>query len=263
MNLIGTAWSDTVSSTFRAVTGNARPIVTLRRLRLVSGLVMLTYVTSHMFNHILGLVSVAWADTMLRGVIDIWQSRLGTIVLYGAFLIHISLALRTIHRRREWRLPWTEWLRLWAGFSLPLLLITHVVGTRVATTFYGFEPNYERVVTSIITGDRQGWQVALLAPGWIHGCLGLWISLRHFPVFYRARMLLLAFMIAMPLLSALGFVRMVQAVEASSDFVARHPPPYATALIEWREILLICYVTLVIGAAISGWLRRRITTVSQ
>jgi adenylate cyclase len=263
MNLTGADWSDTVTSTVRAAIRNAMPAVTLRRLRLVSGLVMLSYVTTHMVNHILGLVSVAMADAMLRWVIEIWQSRPGTVLLYGAFLTHLVLALRTIHRRKDWRLPWTEWLRLWAGFSLPMLLISHVVGTRVATTFYGFDPNYERVVTSIITGDRQGWQVALLAPGWIHGCLGLWITLRHFPLFYRARMLLMAFMIAVPLLSAFGFVRMVQAVEASAGFVARHPPPYAAALTQWREILLLGYLTLVIGAGVSGWLRRRLTTASQ
>lgn len=263
MNLAGTDWSDTVSNSVRAAIANAMPALTLRRLRLASGLVMLSYVTTHMFNHILGLVSFASADAMLRWVIEVWQSRLGTIILYGAFLTHLVLALRTIHRRKDWRLPWTEWLRLWAGFSLPLLLITHVVGTRVATSLYGFEPNYERVVTSIITGDRQGWQVALLAPGWIHGCLGLWISLRHFRVFYRARMLLLAFMVAVPLLSALGFLQMMQAVEASAGFVARHPPPYAAALSEWREVLLMGYVTLVIGAAVSGWLRRALRPASQ
>jgi len=263
MNGSGAEWSDSVSNATPATIGHPRPTVTLRRLRLASGLVMLTYVTTHMLNHIVGLISVAAADAMLRVVIDVWQSRVGTLVLYGAFATHLALALRTIHRRREWRLPLTEWLRLWAGFSLPLLLITHVVGTRVATTFYGFEPNYERVVTQIVTGDRQGWQVALLAPGWIHGCLGLWISLRHVLVFYRARTLLLAFMLAVPVLSALGFLHMVEVVEATAGFVVRPPPPYAADLVTWKEILLIVYLALVTGAAASGWLRRRLSAVPQ
>ena len=45
----------------------------------------------------------------------------------GAFALHFALALRTIYQRRHWQLPATEWLRLWSGFSLPLLLIEFIM----------------------------------------------------------------------------------------------------------------------------------------
>ena len=235
--------------------------VTARRLRLASGLVMFTYVAGHMTNHMLGLISLPAAEAMLRVAIRVWQSPPGTTLLYGAFVVHLALALRTIHRRRNWRLPPTEWLRLWAGFSLPLLLITHVVSTRVATSFYGFEPSYQKIVTSIVTGERQGWQLALLAPGWVHGCLGLWIGLRHAPRIRRLRWLLAAVMVAVPLLSALGFIRMTMAVGLGSQILALHPAPpnpNAAALAAWRQALQYGYLALVASAAVTGMCRRAI-----
>ncbi len=82
--------------------------------------------------------------------------------------------------RRHWTLPAAEWLRLWAGVSLPLLLIRHAVGTRVGDFVLWLEPSYEKVVVALITTGTQGLQLALLAPGWVHGCLGLWFRVRHY-----------------------------------------------------------------------------------
>src|SRR5262249_23354139 len=148
------------------------------RLRLASGLVMLAYLTLHLFSHMLGLVSLAAAEAALRLTVRVWQSVPGTIALYGAFALHFVLALRTIFQRRHWRLPAIEWLRLWSGFSLPLLLIGHAVNARLGASFYGLEPTYHRVIDGLIRSGSEGWQIALLAPGWLHGCLGLWLTLR-------------------------------------------------------------------------------------
>ncbi|POM14150.1 hypothetical protein CSX04_06961 [Burkholderia cepacia] len=152
---------------------------TARRLQLGSGILLWLYISIHMVNHALGIWSIDIAERGLHLAIGLWQSLPGTIVLYGAAGLHFALAIRTIYGRRHWSLPPAEWLRLWAGLSLPMLLIRHVVGTRVATSFYGFEPNYERVIVSLLTSGTQGLQIALLAPGWVHGSLGLWFHLRR------------------------------------------------------------------------------------
>src|SRR6185295_7750764 len=125
------------------------------------------------------------------------------------------LALRTIYQRRSWQLPLTEWVRLWAGFSLPLLLIGHAVATRLQVSLYDVEPSYERIVTSLIMNGSQGWQIALLAPGWLHGCLGLWITLRRHDFVRRAKPALIGFVILVPLLSALGFAEMARSFAAT------------------------------------------------
>jgi len=225
-----------------------------RPWRLGSGLVMLSYLSMHLANHALGLVSLSAAEAGLRWSIALWQSVPGTVALYGAFAIHFALALNTLYQRRHWQLPFTEWLRLWSGFGLPLLLIGHAVSTRLAVTMFDAEPNYEKVIAGLITGGSQGWQVALLAPGWVHGCLGLWIGLRHRPAMRRAKPALLALLVVVPLLSAGGFARMSQSVEAQQAIVLRHAAtarPRAAALKVWRQSLLGAYL-LMVGTAIAG-----------
>ena len=125
----------------------------------------------------------------------------GTILLYGSAALHFALALHTNYRRCYWALAPAEWLRLWAELSLPLLLIRRAVGTRLAASLYGFEANYERIVISLITSGTRGLQLALLAPGQIHGCLRLWFRIRHYAMVRRAKPALFALPVLLPLLS--------------------------------------------------------------
>ncbi|HJZ42962.1 MAG TPA: adenylate/guanylate cyclase domain-containing protein, partial [Hyphomicrobiaceae bacterium] len=70
----------------------------LQRLRLASGLLLFTFAATHFLNHALGLVSLdamhgmqAWRKVVTRS----WP---GSMLLAGAFLVHISLALYKISR---------------------------------------------------------------------------------------------------------------------------------------------------------------------
>ncbi|WP_245643888.1 hypothetical protein [Paraburkholderia oxyphila] len=230
----------------------------LRKLQLASGLVMLTYLFLHLVNHALGIASLELAGHALVLALRLWRSTPGTIALYGAAALHFALALHTLCGRRHWALPPAEWIRLWAGLSLPMLLIRHAVSTRLASTLYGFEPDYERVIVVLLTSGTQGLQLALLAPGWIHGCLGLWFRLRHYEWARRMKPALLAFMILLPLLSAAGFGRMMRAVEAKG-LMLRHVDPvlvaHQAALDAWRRNLLTLYFALIASALILGQLR--------
>lgn len=236
----------------------------LRRLQLASGLVLLTYLFLHLVNHALGIWSLDLAGRGLTLALRLWHTWPGTLLLYGAASLHFSLALRTIYGRRQWALPPTEWVRLWAGLSLPLLLIRHAVTTRLAASLYGFEPNYERIVILLITSGTQGLQLALLAPGWLHGCLGLWLRLRHYPAVHRAKPALLAVLVGMPLMSAAGFVRMKRAVVAMHASLPAIDPKLAghqVSLAAWRHDLVTLYLSLIVSAFVAGqlrnWLERR------
>lgn len=236
----------------------------LRRCQFVSGVVLLVYLLLHLVNHALGIWSLDLAARGLMLALRLWHSMPGTVLLYGAALLHFSLALRTIYGRRYWALPLTEWVRLWAGLSLPLLLIRHAVSTRLAASLYGFEPNYERIVISLITSGTQGLQLALLAPGWLHGCLGLWLRMRHHATVRRAKPALAGMLVLMPLFSAAGFIRMKQAVMAVSVGPLRPDTKlvaHQAALDSWRHNILMLYLSLLISAFVAGqlrnWLERR------
>ncbi|MCP3705607.1 hypothetical protein M3I54_01130 [Paraburkholderia sp. CNPSo 3274] len=219
---------------------------------------MLTYLFLHLVNHALGIWSLELAGRGLVLALRLWRSTPGTIALYGAASVHFVLALRTIYGRRHWALPPAEWIRLWAGLSLPLLLIRHAVTTRLASSLYGFEPNYERVIVVLLTSGTQGLQLALLAPGWIHGCLGLWFRLRHYAWARRMRLALLILVVQLPLLSAAGFIRMTRAVEGASHLL----PPVDAALVVHqsalngaRHSLVTLYLALIASTLILGQLR--------
>jgi adenylate cyclase len=236
----------------------------LRRLQLGSGVVLWIYLFLHLVNHALGIWSLDLAGRGLALALHLWHSVPGTILLYGSASLHFVLALHTIYVRRYWALSPAEWIRLWAGLSLPLLLIRHAVTTRLAASLYGFEPNYERIVISLITSGTQGLQLALLAPGWIHGCLGLWFRLRNHAMARRAKPALFALLVLLPLLSVAGFFRMMRAVAAMHAILPAPDPKlvaHQLALDAWRHNLVVLYLSLVISAFVAGqlrnWLDRR------
>jgi adenylate cyclase len=170
--------------------------------------------------------------------------------------VHFALALRTLYTRREWNLPWIEILRLASGFSFPLLLIGHVVKTRLADTLFDVTPSYLTIITNLQMAGAQGTQLALLAPGWLHGCLGLWITLRRFELMRRIKYVLIAFTAALPLLAAAGFFRMAAEINTRDmPALARATALEQAALAAWKDDLTYAYVFAVLAAVALGRLR--------
>src|SRR5260221_8312728 len=127
------AWGDSMSARpMGTVTAAAMRIdwaLGVRRARLISGLVLFTYVLTHLLNHALGLISLDALDLGRRVFIGFWRTRPVTLVLYAAILTHLSLALWSIYRRRSLRMPAWEASQLLLGLSIPPLLLQHVFGT--------------------------------------------------------------------------------------------------------------------------------------
>jgi len=81
-----------------------RDQMTLRRLRLVCGLIMLCYLTLHLTMHALGNISFQARQWGTRIHDFVWHSTPGTVALYGAFAIHFTLALYALYQRRSFRM---------------------------------------------------------------------------------------------------------------------------------------------------------------
>ncbi len=178
--------------------------MTRRDLRLVSGLVLFGYVTVHLANHALGLVSVNVAEVALRVVVAFWHSLPGTVLLYSAAGIHIALAMAAVYERRTLRMSIPEALRITLGFGIPLLLIGHLTATRFAFNLYGLSSDYARIVWALRTSDSEWRQIALLASGWLHGCFGLNFAFGRRPLYRRMRPLLFGSALLLPALAVLG-----------------------------------------------------------
>src|SRR4051794_4501638 len=183
------------------------PERTLRRARLVSGLVLLAFTAMHLLNHTLLLVSVPSADAARPLFLAIWRNPLGTVLLYGAASMHFFLAMLALYRRRTLVMPAREALQIGLGLAIPVLLAEHVIGTRVYEALTGVKVDYEFVLRSLwvfspIAGVRQ--TIALMAV-WAHGCIGLYFWIRYRPWYPRAAPWLLIVAVVVAGRALLGF----------------------------------------------------------
>ena len=207
-----------------------------RDLRLASGLVLFAYVALHFVNHSLGLVSVAVAERGLAWTLALWHSVPGTVLLYGAVGIHLALAFDAIYSRRTLRMAPLDLVRIVLGLGIPTLLIGHAVGTRLAWEMYRQSPQYTRVVWSLWASDGQGRQLALLAPGWLHGCLGVHFAFAQRPLYRRLHRVWFAAALLLPVLGGLGFLAMGK--ELAADLSGRGHLDASIALTLARSAVL-------------------------
>src|SRR5215472_9880249 len=91
-----------------------RDQMTIRRLRLVAGLVMLSYLALHLTMHALGNISFQAMQWGTRIHDFVWHSALGTIALYCALAIHFTLALYALYARRSFRVGAANWCGLFS-----------------------------------------------------------------------------------------------------------------------------------------------------
>src|SRR5262245_54546651 len=154
-----------------------------QRLRLISGLVLFTYVTTHLLNHALGLVSLQAAEAGRLWFLAVWRSPPGTVLLYGSLATHLTLVLWAVYRRRHFRIPRWEIIRLVVGLLIPVFLLQHILATRVAHEVAGINDSYTRqMLTYWVTNPFLGAeQLLLLVVAWTHGCLGIHYWLRVKP----------------------------------------------------------------------------------
>ncbi|WP_394888591.1 adenylate/guanylate cyclase domain-containing protein [Mesorhizobium sp. AaZ16] len=196
----------------------------LRRARLASGLVLMVFLTMHLGNHALNLISLKAAEEARPLFLAVWRNPLGTALLYGSVLVHVALTLAALYRRRTLAMPARELAQILLGLTIPLLIVEHVVGTRVLDELFEIDHTYEAVVRALwishpLAGARQ--TIALLVI-WTHGCLGLFFWLRYRRWYPRAAPWLLIAAVLVPTLALLGFAHAgqeVSAMERPSSFM--------------------------------------------
>ena len=175
-------------------------------LRNVTGLVLAVYIATHLFNHALGVISIDAQDGLLEVLAPVWQSVPGTVVLYGSLIVHALLGLYALWVRKTLRMPTWELAQLVFGLAVPLLLIPHVFGTRVAQALLETNPTYHTVVASIWASPmamvRQPLLVVIV---WIHLLIGLHYWLRLRSRYRHALRVFYPVAVVVPLLALLGF----------------------------------------------------------
>jgi adenylate cyclase len=191
----------------------------IRQLRLFSGLVMLAYVTMHLLNHAVGLISLKAMEDVLWYIFRVWSNRPAQALLYGSFLVHYGLALWALWQRRSLRLRPSELSQIFLGFAIPILLARHVAGTRIADDFFHTDTGYYAYLLWVyfVRSPGHGYlQMLALVVAWSHAMIGLHFWLRVRPWYSQLQAAVLVLVVLVPVLSLLGMIEAGRQVAALS-----------------------------------------------
>ncbi|WP_341898550.1 adenylate/guanylate cyclase domain-containing protein [Ferrovibrio terrae] len=179
------------------------------RTKLASGLVLFTFLATHLINHTLGIISLETMDAGSHLFKFVWRSWPGTVLLYAAAVLHPLLALFNWLRRGHYRgIPWQGWVQIALGVCVPPLVIDHIIGTRGLNSALGLNDTYAYVLTvqfvqEPLIGLRQN---ILILIAWAHGCIGVYYWLRMKYSFERAWPFLYASALILPMLATMGYL---------------------------------------------------------
>ena len=176
------------------------------RARIISGLILFVWALFHFLNLGLGLLSPAWMDAFQDSRQFIQRSLPGSVLLYGALLIHAGLALWDLSQRRNLRLTPTAWVQTILGLLIPVQLIAHITYTRLADEFLEVEDSYAYEILLMWGNPSIWWQSALLLVVWVHGCIGLHHWLKLTPMWQRCQSVLFAGAVLLPAFSLAGLL---------------------------------------------------------
>ena len=216
----------------------------LQRLRLYSGLVLFSFALLHFLNHGFGVYSVGLMEEMRDLRVVLWRSLPGTILLYGAALVHVSLALYKTAKRRTLRMPAWEALQLLLGILIPYYLIEHAVATRGTHEIFGVEDDYTHELSVLWPGLVSNQSILLLLV-WLHGIIGIHYWLRFRPWYPQAFPYLLSVAVAIPAMALWGWIDAARRLWLLGQDEGFFTPEQAvfiteiTGIVRWALIVLL------------------------
>ena len=241
-------------------------------LRSVTGLIIGLYVTMHLSNHALGLISVHAQEAVRPWVMALWHSPPGQVLLYGSLITHATTALLILFRRRHYYMPAWEAIQIVLGLTIPYLLLVHIVNTRGTRILTGIDIDYTYEIANLWVDPWTRYrQIALVLLVWGHFVVGLHFWWRLYGWYRRAFPIFLLAFVLIPIAALLGFaeVGMTMTARARSDpqwiraMKARGVPAdpqrarLRAALKEWVGPSWIVLVGLVFSVAqIRNWRQR-------
>jgi adenylate cyclase len=180
--------------------------LTLADVRSATGLIIGLYVTMHLSNHALGLISVQAQEAVRPWVMMLWHSLPGQVLLYGSLSAHATVALVTLVRRRHYRMPAWEATQIALGLAIPYLLLVHIVNTRGTRILTGIDIDYPYEIANLWVDPWTRFrQVLLVLLVWGHFAVGLHFWLRIRGWYQRAFPAILIAYVIVPVAALLGF----------------------------------------------------------
>ena len=229
----------------------------MRRIRAVTGLYLLAYVTLHLINLSLGLASLEMMDAARPYLSGVWSGPVLGPVLLLALLVHYGIGLWSVYDRPRIAGTMPDLVQAISGLLVIPLLAVHFIGVYLLKDV-GVEIDYA-------TLNRLFWlsnpgigltQVLLVSVVWVHGCAGLFTGLRAQSSAVRWLPWLYPLAVAIPVLALLGYTqagRLVLAEGVGPSFVQQ---PLADgsmpAAIDYLYIKQVTNWVIILSSALGG-----------
>ena len=180
----------------------------IRKIRVYTGVVIFTYVTIHLMNHTLGLISIKSMDNMNQYISMALKTNFGTSVLYTAFLGHSICGFVGLLKRRSFRMPVRDWAQIIFGLLLPWVLLIHLMANGYSTRAEDLKSSYELLILATWIFDTKYiilYNLMLIA-AWVHGVIGIVGIIRYSPIYQNKKTAFLIVFWLIPILSMLGYI---------------------------------------------------------
>jgi len=182
--------------------------MSVARLRFWSGIILFTYVLGHFLNHALMVYSVELGLAGQKIFTAPWKTTIGLVLLCGAALLHMGLALISLARRRTMKLTKVEILQYLSGLSIPIIMAHHISLALLSNLENGTTINFfgMNLLHWVIHPSSALTTVGAIIVVWVHGCIGLHFNLRVRPFYEKWSPVLLVLAVVVPLMSIAGHI---------------------------------------------------------
>ena len=242
----------------------------LKRLRLYSGIILFFYALTHLLNHSINILSLETASYIKENIFRaIWKSYIGSVLLYGSFMIHIPLGLLSIITRKSFRITLKEWLQILFIILALYVFVQHVAGTYILTRSFDSELPYSVLFSAMLmkpeelTASTVMFSLMTLFI-WVHGSIGMHTALTYKFKSYQSNFKkIMAVYIGVPILGIFGFWAGLKEQSLSTTFsmtqgnddflissILEHVPVEAFPVIEPIEALTLKYYPIFLLAII-------------
>lgn len=185
----------------------------VRMVRIVTGLVLLAFVTTHLLNASLGIISIEAMENAKPYLTGFWGDTPLGLLLTISLTVHFGLGLLAIFLRPTLRTNAQDIVQLFSSVCVVPLMATHALGV-IMLDRAGVELSYAMIIQTMwVSSPSVGlMQVLLVSVIWIHGCAGLLTWLRSMPGARTIVLWIYPIAVAIPILALLGFSEAGRAV---------------------------------------------------
>ena len=176
----------------------------IRRARMYSGLVIFLYVTVHLVNHSMGLISLEVMEGLRQRVSAFNRNIVVSLTLYGALLVHTLLGFHHLLTRRSFKMSAKDWTQLVTSFALPLVLLPHMFASGYTPRFKDAQTSYKVVLDGTLEDGGIYFMGLFVIFVWVHGIIGITSMIKFHPVYQKYKNAFLVVTWLLPILAVLG-----------------------------------------------------------